>query len=111
MKTHDLSQTPIVRRYGTHGARWFARIWFPLLYVLLAALTAALWIYSPEFTVTWQRIFIGSMAGLLVVAAASRLSRMRLEYLASLELLEAERRTGLRATMSDDNEHLQYLFQ
>lgn len=89
MKTHDLSQTPIVRRFGTRGARWFARLWFPVLYIQLAVLTAGLWFISPEFTETWQRISIGSFTAILVITAASRLSRMRSEYFASLEQLEA----------------------
>ncbi len=70
----------------------FARIWFPALYLQLVVLATALWIYSPESTVTWQRICVGAFATVLVVAAASRLSRMRLEYMASLEQLEAAQR-------------------
>ena len=70
------------------GAKIFARLWFPLLYGFLTAITAGLSILSPEFPPGRSRIFIGCFAGVLIVLASSRLTRMRLEYLAAIERLE-----------------------
>jgi hypothetical protein len=88
MKTPDLSQTPVVRRFGVQGARLFARVWFSVVYVLLIALTATLWILSPEFNNSSHRTLIGCFAAVLVITAASRLARMRVEFLAGVEQLE-----------------------
>ena len=90
MKTSNISETPLVRKYGVRGARLFARIWFSLLYVFLIALTAGLWIVGPEFAAGWRRVLIGCFAGGLIVLAASLLTRMRLEYLAAIERLETQ---------------------
>jgi len=92
MKTSDLSQTPLVRRFGIRGARLFARVWFPFIYILLATLTIALWILSPEFTNSWHRTLIGCFAAVLVITATARLARMRLEFLAGVEDLERSER-------------------
>ena len=89
MKTSDISQTPMVRRYGVRGAKLFARLWFSLLYVFLVALTAALPVVGAEVPLGWRRVFIGCLAGGLVVLATSLLTRMRLQYLAAIERLEA----------------------
>jgi hypothetical protein len=61
------------------------------MYLILVALTATSWILSPEFASGGRRIFIGSLAGGLVVLAASLLTRMHLAYLASIERLEASK--------------------
>jgi hypothetical protein len=90
MKTSDISQTPLVRRYGVRGAKLFARIWFSLLYFFLIGLTAILCVVGPEFAAGWRRIFVGCLAGGLVVFAASLLTRMRLEYFAAIERLEIQ---------------------
>ena len=58
------------------------------MYLILVALTAAFWILSPEIAAGGRRILIGSLAGGLIVLAASLLTRMRLEYMASIERLE-----------------------
>ena len=92
MKTMDISDTPLVRRYGLRGAKLFARLWFPLLYVSLIALTTCLWVVVPEFALGWRRAFSGCLVGGLVVVAASLLTRMRLEYLAAIEVLETQGR-------------------
>ena len=94
MKACDISQTQLVRRYGVRGAKCFARLWFPLLYLALIGLAAALWLVGPELITGWRRLFAGSLSGILVVLAASLLTKMRLEYLAAIELLE-QGRTGL----------------
>ena len=94
MKTSDISNTPVVRKYGVRGAKLFARFWFPLLYLLLIAPTAALWALAPELATGWRRIFFGCLVSGLTVLAASLLTRMRLGYLAAIERLEA----GKRAT-------------
>jgi hypothetical protein len=90
IKTTDISQTPLVRRYGARGAKLFARIWFSLLYVFLIGLTATLPVVGPELAAGWRRIFVGCLAGGLVVFAASLLTRMRLEYFAAIERLEIQ---------------------
>ena len=90
MKTPDLSETTLVRNYGALGARRFARIWFPALYAMLTASAAGLWIFGSEFTVSWQRTVLGFLIATLVVTAASVLTRMRLEFLAGIEQLEAQ---------------------
>ena len=93
MKTPDLSETTLVRKYGAHGARRFARIWFPALYAMLTASAAGLWIFGSEFTVGWQRTVLGFLIATLVVTAASVLTRMRLEFRAGIEQLEAKPKT------------------
>ncbi|MBA4149911.1 MAG: hypothetical protein H0X66_17505 [Verrucomicrobia bacterium] len=89
MKTPDISETPLVRRYGVRGAKLFARLWFPLLYVFLIALTTGFFVVGPEFATGSRRIFVGLLAGGLIVFASSLLTRMRLEFLAAIERLEA----------------------
>lgn len=60
---------------------------------MLTAITAALWILSPEFTGTWwRRAILGFLIASLVVIAASVLTRMRLEFFAGIEPLEASER-------------------
>lgn len=70
------------------GAKLFARIWFSLLYSLLTALAAGIWIAGPEFAMGWRRLIISTLAGALIVTAASLLTRMRLEYMAAIERLQ-----------------------
>jgi len=89
MKTSDLSTTPLVRKYGLRGAKFFARVWFPFLYALLIALIAASWAAAPELATGWKRIIFGCLVGGLTVLAASFLTRMRLGYLADIERLES----------------------
>ena len=93
MKAPDISQTPIVKRFGVRGAKLFSKIWFSIMYLALVAITAGLWIMSPEFAGGWNRIFIGCIVGALVVFAASLLTRMRLKYLAEIEQLEIREKT------------------
>lgn len=88
MKTADISQTPLVRKYGVRGAKLYVRLWFPFMYFLLIALTAGLWAVVPEFATGWKRIFLGCIVCGLTVLAASILTKMRLEFLAAVELLE-----------------------
>ena len=92
MKTQDLSETTLVRKYGARSARRFAKIWFPALYAMLTAFTSGLWCISPEFTGGWQRPILGFLIATLIVTAASVLTRMRLEFLAGIEQLEAKPR-------------------
>jgi hypothetical protein len=94
MKTRDISNTPVVRRYGVRGAKLFAKIWFSLLYVFLTALATGAWIASPEWAVGWRRVFISSLAAALIVTAASLLTRMRLNYVAAIEDLETRGRAA-----------------
>jgi hypothetical protein len=69
-------------------AKFFARLWFPLLYFALIFLVAALWIVGPELITGWRRVFAGCLSGTLVVSAASLLTKMRLQYLSAIEMLE-----------------------
>ncbi len=85
MNTPDISQTPLVRRFGFRGARIFARLWFPLLYLALVALSAAQWFVGQDVVRGWRRIFIACFSAALIVVAAALLTRMRLEYLAGLK--------------------------
>jgi hypothetical protein len=65
------------------------------MYVLLIAVAAALWVVAPEFATEWgNRIFIGCVFGGLTVLAASLLTRMRLEHLAAIELLETREKAA-----------------
>ena len=94
MKTSDISQTPIVKRFGVRGAKLYAKIWFSVLYLMLIAITAGFWIVEPEFAAGWRRILVGCFVGALVVFAASLLTRMRLKFLAEIEQLEARGKTA-----------------
>jgi hypothetical protein len=88
MKTSDISQSLIIKKYGVRGAKLFVRIWFAVLYLMLIAVAAGFWIVGPEFAAGWRRIFVGCFVGTLVVFAASLLTRMRLKFLAEIEQLE-----------------------
>jgi uncharacterized BrkB/YihY/UPF0761 family membrane protein len=88
MKTSDISQTPLVRKYGMRGAKLYVRLWFPFMYFLLFALTAGLWAVVPRFAAGWKRIFLGCIVCGLTVLASSLLTRMRLEFCAGIEQLE-----------------------
>ena len=92
MKTPDLSKTPVVQKFGARGARWYGRVLFASLYVILISLTARLLIYSPEFTSTgtWRRVFYGSLVAVVIVIAASVLTQRRIEFFAGIEQLEAK---------------------
>jgi hypothetical protein len=88
MKASNIAQAPLVKRCGARRAKLFAKIWFSIMYLMLTAATAGLWIASPEFTGGWPRIFVGCIVGALVVFAASLLTRMRLRFLSEIEQLE-----------------------
>ena len=62
------------------------------MYAMLTASAAGLWIFGSEFTGGWQRAVFGFLIATLVVTAASVLARMRLEFLAGIEQLEAKPR-------------------
>ena len=87
MKSCDISQSALVRRYGVRGAKLFARLWFPLLYFVLICLGAAFCFVGPE-VVGWRRIILAGISGALLVLGASLLTRMRLNYWAAIEQLE-----------------------
>jgi hypothetical protein len=90
MTVPDISETPLVRRFGVPGARLFARLWFPLLYVVLIALAALFFVFITEFPAGSSRVFIGLLVGGLIVLAASILTKMRLEYWAAVHRLESQ---------------------
>jgi hypothetical protein len=87
MKLSDLLWTPIVRRFGARGARWYGRVVFAWLYAMLIFFTARLWIHSQDFASagTVRGVLFGSIVAVLVVVAASMLTKMRIEYFASIE--------------------------
>ena len=93
MKTSDIAQTPIVKRFGIRGAKLYAKIWFSILYLMLVAVTAGFWIVGPEFAAGWRRIVVGLLVGALIVFAASLLTRMRLKFLAEIAQLESQAET------------------
>lgn len=95
MKTFDISDAPVVRKYGVRGAKVFARLWFSFMYVLLIAVTAASWVLAPEMaTSRGDRIFLGCVFGGLTVVAASVLTRMFLGLLAEIKQLESRGKAG-----------------
>jgi hypothetical protein len=93
MKTPDIAQTPVVKKFGIRGARLYAKIWFSILYLMLVAVTAGFWILAPDLGVGWRRIVVGCFVGALIVFAASVLTRMRLKFLAEIEQLESQVKT------------------
>jgi hypothetical protein len=95
MKTSDLSKTPIVKKFGVRGARWYGRILFTWLYAMLIFSTARLWIYYPDFTFTgtWRKVIFGSLIAALLVVAASVLTRMRIKFFTGIEQLEASQKS------------------
>jgi hypothetical protein len=90
MKNPDIAESLIVKKFGACGARRFAWIWFAAMYAMLTASTAGFWIFSPEFTDTLPRVILGSLIAVLVVSAASLLTRMHLEFFAGIQRLEVK---------------------
>jgi hypothetical protein len=90
VKTPDIAQTPIVKRFGIRGAKLYAKIWFSIVYLMLVAIAAGFWIVGPEFPEGWRRSVLGLFVGALIVLAASLLTRMRLKFLAEIEQLESQ---------------------
>jgi fumarate reductase subunit C len=92
MKPTDFSQTPLVRRYGVRGAKLYARIWFPFLYVLLVAISAGLWAnYSDSLSAEFLILIV-----MLTLLAASLLTRMWINYVSAIERIES--RSGMEST-------------
>ena len=90
MKTSNISDSLLVRKYGVRGARIFARFWFSFMYLLLTAATAASWVVAPEWeTSRGDRILDGCLVGGLTVLAASVLTRMCLNLFAEIKELES----------------------
>ena len=94
MKAPDISQTLIVKRFGIHGAKFYGKIWFSVLYLMLVAVTAGFWFVGAEFGMGWRRVFVGCFIGALVVFAASLLTRMHLKFLAEIDQLEMRKKTA-----------------
>lgn len=84
----DSSQTPIVKRFGVRGAKLYGTICFAVMYLMLVAVTAGFCFIGPEFASGWRRVVVGCFVGVLVVFAASLLTRMRLKFLAEITELE-----------------------
>ena len=94
MKAPDTTQSLIFKRYGVRGLKLFAKIWFPILYLILIVLAAGFWIASPEFPDGWRRVLVGCFVGALIVFASSLLTRMRLKFLAEIKQLESQEKTS-----------------
>jgi hypothetical protein len=94
MKAPDITQSPMFKRYGVRGLKLFAKIWFPVLYLMLIAVTAGFLIVGQEFAGGWRRIFLSCFVGTLIVFASSLLTRMRLKFLAEIEQLESQGKTA-----------------
>jgi hypothetical protein len=90
MKTHDISQTPLVLRFGVRGARLFAGIWFPIVYLAIIALVAKLWMVSGEVVEGPRRFIFGGLVAGFAVMATAFLTKMRLEFRSSIEELERQ---------------------
>jgi hypothetical protein len=88
MNTSDISQTPIVKKFGVRGAKLYMKIWFSFFYLMLVAVTAGFMFVGPEFAAGWRRIVVGSFVAILVIFAASLLTRMHLRFLAEINQLE-----------------------
>jgi prepilin signal peptidase PulO-like enzyme (type II secretory pathway) len=93
VKKPDIAQTPIVKWFGIRGAKLYVKILFSILYLMLIALTAGLWIVGPVFPNGWCRIVLACFIGGLIVFAVSLLTRMRMKFLAEIEQLESQPKT------------------
>ena len=96
MKTTDIAQTPIVKRYGVHGARIFGRIWFSAMYLTLVAIVVGWLMVVQEIPGGWRRAFIACFVGTLAVLATALLTRMQLKYRTEIDQFEAKRSGDLR---------------
>jgi hypothetical protein len=95
MSTSAISESLVVRKYGVRGAKIFVRIWFPFMYILLAALNAASWLLAPDWEMSrGDRFFWGCVVGALIVVGASVLTRMWLELLVEIKQLEGRGKGG-----------------
>lgn len=94
MKTSDLSQSIsqslIFKRFGVRGARFFVKIWFSIMYLILVAATATFWFVGAEPGTGWRRIFVGCLIGALIVLTSSLLTQVLLRFLAGIEQLESQ---------------------
>lgn len=88
VKAHYLTNTPLVRRFGIRGAKLFARIWFPAAYLVIIVLVTILWLAVSDAIPGSDRLVFGAIVTTFAVMATAVLTRMRLEYWASIEKLE-----------------------
>lgn len=88
MKTHDISNTPLVQRFGIGGAKLFARIWFPVAYLTIIVLVTLLWNAVSDAILGSDRLVFGTIVTTFAVMATTIITRMRLQYWASIEKLE-----------------------
>ena len=94
MNTSDISQTPIVRRFGVRRARLWAKVWFSIMYLMLAAIAVGWSFAGPAlFAAGWRGLVVGCVAGSLIVFATSLLTQMRTKVLSELAELEWLRKT------------------
>ena len=91
MKVHDISDTLVVRRFGTRGARLFGRLWFSLVYAVfvsaeIAILSFAGWLDTPG-------LWTISLASLIIIIGVALVTKMQLEYWHSIHELERQSTT------------------
>ena len=79
-----------MQRWGVRAARWYGRVLFACLYLLLIGTAAMLWFYHEEFNGVGigRRIILGLVMGIMIVTGASVLTRMWLRYSANIDRYE-----------------------
>ncbi len=88
MNTSDISQTPIVRRFGVRRARIWGKVFFSIMYLMLAAIAVGWSSAGPAlFAAGWRGILAGCFVGSLLIFATSLLTQMRLKFLAEIAVL------------------------
>ncbi|GAA4462011.1 hypothetical protein [Novipirellula rosea] len=85
----DLRESAIYRRFGITGLRWFSRIYFPTLMILLLAVFIAT-IYASQFLVEPQRAFTYSGGIVLSVVGIAVLARVWRGYNVAVDRIDKE---------------------
>jgi hypothetical protein len=95
MKAPDISKTFIVQRFGVGAAKLYGAVWFSFLYIMLVPVTAGFWVAGQEIADGWRQIGVSCFFGVLVVFAASHLTRMRLKFLSEMAELESPEKSAI----------------
>jgi hypothetical protein len=97
MKQSDISDSLLVRKCGVRHAKIFGRLWFAFMYVFLTAVAAASWVLAPELaTSRGARILVGCFFSIVVVLAASLLTRISGKFFGEIADLEARVKAHLQ---------------
>jgi hypothetical protein len=98
MKSRDITQTPIFRKYGAKGMRRYFIVWGAFMYSFLIFISVrGLYALMQIMDEPGSRILLFA-AVILIVAAASLLTRMLISTFSELRALESQRKTD-----SDNN--------